>query len=513
MASEALGSGQHGDFDLAVVGGGINGAGIARDAAGRGARVLLVEQGDLASATSSASTKLIHGGLRYLEAHEFRLVRESLSERETLLRLAPHIAWPLRFVLPHHRGLRPYWLIRLGLILYDHLGRRRILPSTAALDLTRDPAGRALKPEFRRGFAYSDCWVDDARLVVLNAVDARERGADIRTRTRCAGAVREDGLWTLTLEDVATGQTSRATAGTLVNATGPWAGRFLSEIAAIANGPRVRLVRGSHIVVRRLFDHASAYIFQNADGRVCFAIPYDDGLTLIGTTDCDHDGDPGAVAITPEEIDYLCRAVSAYLRTPVVPSDVVWSYSGVRPLLDDGASEARKATRDYELHLDAPAGAAPLLNVIGGKLTTYRRLAEAVLAVLAGRLTDRRGPWTAGEPLPGGEIAWNGTTDLAVALSAEHPFLDPAEIYRMVRTYGTRAHDVLDGVGGSADLGRQFGAGLSEREVTYLMDHEFACTAEDVLWRRTKLGLKMAAGEAEALADWMAARRAAGFVA
>ncbi len=360
-------------FDLVIIGGGVNGCGIARDAAGRGLRVLLCEQGDLAQATSSASTKLFHGGLRYLEFYEFRLVREALIEREVLLRAMPHISWPLRFVLPHHKGLRPAWLLRLGLFIYDHLGGHKILPPTRTLDLTADPAGAVLKEGFRKGFEYSDCWVEDSRLVVLNARDAAARSAEVLTRTRCEAAVREGGLWQVELRDVETGAARTVVARGLVNAGGPWVDDVIRNRVREDTPDRIRLVRGSHIVTRRLFDHDRPYIFQQSDGRIIFAIPYETDFTLIGTTECDHDGDPGVAVCTADEIAYLCGAASEYFKAPVTEEDVVWSYSGVRPLYDDGASSATQATRDYVLKVVDRDRTAPLLNVFGGKITTYRR--------------------------------------------------------------------------------------------------------------------------------------------
>src|SRR4051812_36305045 len=394
--------------DLLVIGGGVNGCGIARDATGRGLSVTLAEKGDLAGATSSSSTKLIHGGLRYLEYREFRLVREALIEREVLLRAAPHIVWPLRFVLPHHEGLRPWPVLRLGLFLYDHLGGRRILPPTRGLDLRSDPAGAPLKPEYHRAFEYSDCWVEDARLVALNARDAADRGATVLTRTRCVSARREGGLWQATLRDEATGAVTEVAARGLVNAGGPWVTEVLGGVAGLNTPARVRLVKGSHIVTRKLYDHDRCYIFQNADGRICFAIPYEEDFTLIGTTDQEFTGDPADAAISEAETAYLCRAVSDYFRRPVTRADVVWSYAGVRPQYDDGASRAQEATRDYVLTLDAQQGEAPLLSVFGGKITTYRRLAEAALAKLVPHFPQMRGPWTANARLPGGDFPWNG---------------------------------------------------------------------------------------------------------
>jgi len=481
-------------FDLVIIGGGVNGCGIARDAAGRGLSVLLVEQGDLAGGTSSASTKLIHGGLRYLEHYAFRLVRESLTEREVLLRAAPHIIRPMRFVLPHHAGLRPWWLIRLGLFLYDHLGGRKILPPTRVVDLHRDPAGAPLRPEYARGFEYSDCCVDDSRLVVLNARDAAMRGADIRTRTRCIGARHADGVWRLTLS----GGYSAA-ARVLVNAAGPYVSHVLADLAGNAGTRRIRLVKGSHIVVPRLFAHDRSYIFQNADGRVCFAIPYQDDFTLIGTTDEDFHGDPAGVASTPAEEAYLCAAVSAYLRRPVDPVDIVWRYAGVRPLLDDGVSKAQDATRDYVLDLDAPA----LLSVFGGKITTFRRLAEAAMAKLARFFPGMRGDWTAAAALPGGDFAWDAVDTVRDDLRRRYPFLSDATSRRLVCAYGTLASEMLGDARSNTDLGRCFGADLTAREVAWLMRTEWALTAEDVLWRRSKLGMRMDAGDAARLGEYM----------
>lgn len=486
-------------FDLAIIGGGINGCGIARHAAGRGLSVLLVEQGDLASGTSSASTKLIHGGLRYLEHYAFRLVRESLAEREVLLRAAPHLIRPMRFVLPHHAGLRPWWLIRLGLFLYDHLGGREILPGTRSLDLRTDPAGAPLRPEFTRAFEYSDCTVDDARLVVLNACDAAARGADIRTRTRCVAAHQADGVWRLTLEGGAT-----AEARVLVNAGGPYVSRILSNVIGAAEPRRIRLVKGSHIVVPRLYQHDRSYIFQNADGRICFAIPYEQDFTLIGTTDEDFSGDPAAVASSVEEERYLCSAVSSYLRRPVGRSDIVWRYAGVRPLLDDGASKAQEATRDYVLAVEQPA----LLSVFGGKLTTYRRLAETAMAKLTQFFPEVRGSWTAEVPLPGGDFPWNGAEQLCVELMRRYPFLTAAWAQRLVRAHGTLAAKLLGDARSVADMGQCFGADLTEREVDWLVRTEWARTAEDVLWRRSKLGLRLTQPQAATLDEYLARKPA-----
>ncbi len=496
--------------DLAIIGGGINGCGIARDAAGRGMSVYLCEMGDLASGTSSWSTKLIHGGLRYLEHYEFRLVREALIEREVLWGIAPHVIRPIRFVLPHRKGLRPAWMLRLGLFLYDTLGGRKQLPATRRLDLSTDTAGRALRPDtFATGFEYSDCTVDDARLVVLNAMDARDRGATIATRTRAIRAVRTADAWELTVHNEATGASRVIRARALVNAAGPWVGFVLAQGLGANPKANVRLVQGSHIVVRKLFEHDRAYILQNPDGRIVFAIPYRRDFTLIGTTDRDYAGDPANVTATAEEIAYLCRAVSDDFKTPVRPSDVVWAYSGVRPLYDDGASEAKAATRDYVLELDAGASRAPLLSIFGGKITTYRRLAEDALERLSAALPATPKPlakpgWTATAPLPGGDFPAGGHNELAAMLRRAYPFLTLSHAERLIAAYGTRAAKLLGTARNSADLGRTFGATLTEAEVRYLIANEWARTADDVIWRRSKLGLDMTAAEIAALETWLA---------
>lgn len=493
-------------FDLAVIGGGINGCGIARDAAGRGYSVFLAEKDDLASATSSWSTKLIHGGLRYLEYYEFRLVREALKEREVLWNLAPHIIRPLRFILPHHSGLRPAWLLRLGLFLYDHLGGRKRLAGTSTLNLTRDPAGAPLKPLFRTGFEYSDCQVDDARLVVLTARDAAERGAVIRTRVEVVAAVRDGGAWRVTLRDALTGAEETIRARMLVNAAGPWVADVIGRAAGVATRARVRMVQGSHIVVPRLHGHDRAYIFQNADNRIIFAIPYQDDFTLIGTTDQDFRGDPARVAITPAEIDYLCAAASEYFRKPVTRDSIVWTYSGVRPLYDDGATAAQAATRDYVLELDGGDGLPPLLSIFGGKITTYRRLAEAVLDRLVpfgGEALALAASWTATKELPGGDFGIDEFDALLASLLEAYPFLAADDARRLLRAYGTRAGRVLGAARAAADLGRVFGAGLTEAEVNYLRREEWALTAEDIVWRRSKLGLRLAPAEIAGLQAWL----------
>lgn len=516
--------------DLFIIGGGINGCGIARDAAGRGLSVVLAEQGDLAQATSSASTKLFHGGLRYLEYFEFRLVREALEERETLLVAMPHISWPMRFVLPYSpdmrfegdtptgrlmarvmpwmKGRRPAWLIRLGLFLYDTLGGRKILPATRTLDLTRDPAGKPLQPRFRRAFEYSDCWVEDSRLVSLNARDAAERGAHILTQTRVVSAERAGDLWQVVTDGPAGRRTHRARA--LVNAGGPWVEDIIRNVARINSTEGVRLVRGSHIVTRKLYDHDRCYFFQGTDGRIIFAIPYEQDFTLIGTTDKDHQGAPGTATCTDEERDYLLRFASQYFAQPLTAADVVWTYSGVRPLYNDGAKSATAATRDYVLSLDT-AG-APLLNVFGGKITTYRRLAESALEKLQPHFPQARGPWTARVPLPGGQFPHDGVSALVTGLKARFGFLSDPWAARLVRAYGAEAEEVLGSAQTVTDLGRDFGATLTEAEVRWLMAHEFARTAADVVWRRTKLGLRLTGEQIAALDAFMAGAQGHGAV-
>ena len=495
-------------FDLAIIGGGINGCGIARDAAGRGNSVFLCEMNDLASGTSSWSTKLVHGGLRYLEYYEFRLVREALIEREILWKIAPHIIRPLRFVLPHHDGLRPAWLLRLGLFLYDHIGGRRLLPPTRSVDLRRDEVGKPLVPgRYTRGFEYSDCFVDDARLVVLTARDAAERGADIRTRTRAVEIVQRGGIWHVTIEGAVTHARSTIRARVLVNAGGPWVEQVLALGSGVNARAKVRLVQGSHIVVRKLYDHDRAYMFQNGDGRIVFVIPYQDDFTLIGTTDRDYHGDPSLVKASDEEIKYLCQSVDEYLARQVSPKDVVWAYSGVRPLYDDGASEAKSATREYVFELDTPGGAA-LLSIYGGKITTHRRLAEEALEKLAPYLKGAKANegWTSKAPLPGGDMEVLAVAGLAAELVRRYPFLDAAHANRLAHAYGTRAARVLGDAKSVGDLGRWFGATLTEAEVGYLISSEWARTAEDVIWRRSKLGLRLTSSEVAALDDWMSAR-------
>jgi glycerol-3-phosphate dehydrogenase len=489
-------------YDLAIIGGGVNGCGIARDAAGRGAKVVLFERGDLASGTSSSSTKLIHGGLRYLEHYEFGLVRESLIERERLWKIAPHIIWPLRFVLPYRKGLRPRWLIRLGLFLYDHLGGRKLLPATRTLDLRHDSAGEPLKPGFTTAFEYSDGWVDDARLVVLNARDAADHGATIRTRCEVTAIRREGAVWHITGAD---GRETRAKA--LVNAAGPAVLNLLDRVEGHKHDKDevIRLVRGSHIVVKRLFADPRAYFFQNPDGRIFFAIPYEDGFTLIGTTDADHQpGDP--IVASEEEIAYLCAGASEYFRSAITPADVVWSYAGVRPLVDDGSGRPESASRGYRFDIDTDAdGKAPLLSVFGGKITTYRHLSESAVAKLASWLPQLSGPgWTADEPLPGGDFAVEGAPALTTSTLVKYPFLDGSTAARLTRSYGTLAPRWLGHAKSAADLGQDFGHGLSSAEVNYMVDREWAQTAEDILWRRSKLGLRFDPAQVAALSTYLA---------
>jgi glycerol-3-phosphate dehydrogenase len=497
--------------DIFVIGGGINGCGIARDAAGRGYSVFLAEMDDLASGTSSAATKLIHGGLRYLEFYEFRLVREALIEREVLWAAAPHIIWPLRFVLPHHKGLRPAWLLRLGLFLYDHLGGRKLLPPTSVIDMHTDPAGKPLKPLFDRAFEYSDCWVNDARMVVLAARDAADRGATIRTRTVVTSARRDGNLWQVTIRDQHTGAQETMQAKLLINAAGPWVDKVLAGALGQNNVSNVRLVQGSHIVVKKLYEHERCYFFQNSDGRIIFAIPYETDFTLIGTTDLDYEGDPKDVRISDGEIDYLTSAASEYFAKPVTRADIVWTYSGVRPLYNDGASKAQEATRDYVLKASGGDKEAPLINVFGGKLTTHRRLAEQTMEKVEELIGKKGQPWTHDARLPGGDFPATGYDAQVALLKRDYSFLDLAYAKRLVRAYGTRASRLLGVAKGYADLGRHFGADLYEAEVRYLIEHEWAQTSADILWRRTKRGLLGAAIAVAELDDYLnaAAPRAA----
>lgn len=495
-------------YDLVIIGGGINGCGIAADAAGRGLKVLLAEKGDLGGATSSASSKLIHGGLRYLEHYEFRLVREALAEREVLLKKAPHIVWPLRFVLPHVPGLRPPWMIRAGLFLYDHLYRRRAIPASRAVDLRTDAAGGPLRPELASGFAYWDCWVDDARLVVLNARAAADKGAEILTRCRVEGAHAErvegasagGGQWRVKLQS---GQERRDVAArVLVNAAGPWVEAV--ETTLVHNGSRrrrggIRLVKGSHLVLPRIAGANDAYLLQSPDRRVVFALPFEERFTILGTTDVAYDGDPAAVGIDARETEYLLKLAQDFFKAPLRREDVVWSYSGVRPLYDDQTADPSAVTRDYHLELATGSGTPPLLTVMGGKVTTYRRLASEALERLAPHLPAMGPVWTATAPLPGGDMPGADFDGWLADLQRRLPAFDPAFLRRLARRQGTTALDIIGDARDMAGMGQHVGGGLTEREVLHLKDREWAHTAEDVLWRRTKIGLHLPPGEREAV--------------
>ena len=494
------------DFDLLIIGGGINGAGIARDAAGRGQRVCLVEKGDLAQATSSASTKLVHGGLRYLEHFEFRLVRESLIERERLLQIAPHIIWPLRFVLPHDKGLRPKWMLRLGLFLYDHLGGRKILPATQTLNLGAGAHSDILKDRLTHGWEYSDCWVEDSRLVVLNAVDAKERGADIRTCTECVGLERRKQRWIATLRS-AEGEEQRLTARCVVNAAGPWVDRVLGRALPGESHANLRLVKGSHLIFPRLYDGDHCYIFQNRDDRIIFAIPYERDFTLVGTTDVGFKGDPAGIDISAEEAAYICNAANEYLRVDIAPDQAVASYAGVRPLYENNAGSNSTVTRDYQFELDRGAGGdePPILSIFGGKITTYRKLAEHALTNFH-ELSNRE--WTAGEALPGGDIRVDQFEDTLAQLTMRTPWFPPEGLRRLYRAYGTRAGDILGSAKNLADLGTHFGGDFYEAELCYLVETEFARCAEDVLYRRSKLYLHLTKQEQARIHAWFKRKHA-----
>ena len=504
-------------YDLFIIGGGVNGCGIARDAQGRGLNVALAEMNDLGWATSSSSTKLFHGGLRYLEFFEFRLVKEALIEREILLSAMPHISWPMRFVLPFHRdmrfegntpmskllsfvmpwmkGRRPSWLIRVGLFLYDNMGGRKLLPATKTVDLKTDPVGAPLDDRFAKAFEYSDCWIEDSRLVILNARDAQARGANIMPRTKVLSADRFDDHWKVTVEG---GQVYHAKC--LVNAGGPWVEDIIRGTIRQNTTEGVRLVRGSHIVTKRLFDHDKCYFFQGEDGRIIFAIPYETDFTLIGTTDADHDNADTRPQISDEERDYLINFVNGYVKQDITKEDVVWTYAGVRPLYDDGATSATAATRDYVLSLDETA--APVLNIFGGKITTYRKLSKHALAKLTDIFPKMSGDWTAGVPMPGGDFPVHGVQKLVTDLQTAYPFLDDRWALRMIRAYGTEARDVLGEAKTVGDLGTDFGATLTEAELRWMRDAEFATCAEDAVWRRTKLGLRLSAEQVSEIDAW-----------
>ncbi len=494
--------------DVLVVGGGINGAGIARDAAGRGLSVVLCEKDDLASHTSSASTKLIHGGLRYLEHYEFGLVRKALIEREVLLRAAPHIMWPMRFVMPHDKGQRPSWMIRAGLLIYDFLAKREILPGSGGIDLRSHPAGKPLKADFSKGFIYSDGWVDDARLVVLNARDAADKGAQVFTHTGCESAKRVGDRWHATLRH-ADGSTRDVHARALVNAAGPWAASFLGDALHRPTGKALRLVKGSHIIVRKMFDHPFAYIFQNPDGRIVFAINYEQDFTLVGTTDLEYHGDTNKVEIDRSEIEYLCQLTERYFRKPITPADVVWSYAGVRPLLEDDSANASEITRDYKLALDGEQ--APLLSVFGGKITTFRKLAEEAVDLIAPRLGNHRPTWTEHACLPGGDL-YGAPQNRAVLeydtyvnrMQLQFPWLPPKLVARYVRAYGTRIHALLKDRHGIVQMGEEVVKDLFAAEIDYLVKNEWASSGADILWRRSKLGLHLPAGTEQRIDQWIA---------
>jgi glycerol-3-phosphate dehydrogenase len=490
------------EYDLLVVGGGINGAGVARDAAGRGLRVLLCEQHDLAAHTSSSSTKLIHGGLRYLEYYDFKLVRKSLQEREILLTAAPHIISPLRFVLPHDSHLRPAWMIRAGLFLYDHLAMRRILPDSEVVDLRHHPAGQALDPRYTKGFLYSDAWVDDARLVVLTVRDAFEHGAVVMPRTRCAAIVRRGRNWSATLEQ-GDGRQVQVTARAVVNAAGPWVARFLDEASPVPAGHHPHMIKGSHIVVPRVFEHDFAYFFQAPDGRVVFGIPFENDYTLIGTTERDYDGDLATPAIDDREIDYLLEMANRYFPKNLTRADVLWTFAGLRPLLAASTDDPKSVTRDYVLELDDHG--PPLLSVYGGKITTYRKLAEDVIDLLAPYLGRAGEPWTAHATLPGGDVPRADFAAFLAQVARQYPWLPERMRYRYARAYGTRIDRVLNGSKRLADLGEEILAGLYAAEVEHLRRDEWAQTAEDILWRRTKLGLRQPPGSERTLDAWLAA--------
>jgi len=494
-------------FDLFIIGGGINGAGIACDASGRGLKVGLAEMGDFAGATSSSSTKLIHGGLRYLEYYEFRLVREALAEREVLLRKAPHIIWPLRFVLPHEPHLRPSWMIRIGLFLYDHIGGRMSLPKSEGVSLEGSEWGVGLKPRYKKGFVYSDCWVDDARLVVLNLMLARDKGAKIFARQRVTSAKRVGELWQIELEDVASGAKTTQRARGLVNAAGPWVRQLFGHLQDVKPGNNVRLVKGSHIVVPRQHPGKHAFILQNKDNRIVFVIPYERDFSLIGTTDVPYQGEPRDVKITPEEVDYLCAIASDYLAAPVTPQDVVWSYSGVRPLYDDGSDNPSAVTRDYVFELDQHDSKTPLLSIYGGKITTYRELADRALDKLKPFYPAMGPSWTAKGPLPGGDIPGGDFERFLAELVTRHRSVPPDLLRALARRHGSNIERVLAGVGAAADLGQHFGGQLYAREVEYLMREEWAVEAQDVLYRRTKEGLHMTQAGRQAVAEFMVTRR------
>jgi len=485
-------------FDLLVIGGGVNGVGIAMDAAGRGLKVALAEMDDLGAATSSNSSKLIHGGLRYLEHYEFRLVKEALAERESLLRNSPHIMWPLRFILPHRPHLRPAWMIRIGLFLYDHLAKRETLRASEGLKFD---GNSDLKPEITQGFKYSDGWVDDARLVIYCALEAQRHGASIMPRTKVVSAQRVDGQWAVELQDQHSCTIRKIYAKALVNAAGPWVSKLFGEAMKTKAPKEIRMVKGSHMVVPKIYDHEDAYILQNEDGRIVFVIPYEDDFSLIGTTDVDYQGDPKLAKISDEEVNYLLGVVNAHFKKQLTPADMVWSYSGVRPLMDDEGGSAQKASRDYTFEVDAPSGKAPLLSVFGGKITTYRKLAEAATNAICKFFPEAGQSWTKTARMPGGDFDSHVTLD--AELQQAYPWLPALVRQRYVRTYGTLTHEILRGCKGLDDLGECFGGTLYACEVDYLIEQEWAVTAQDILWRRTKQGLRLTSTETARLESYL----------
>ncbi|MEE9310268.1 MAG: glycerol-3-phosphate dehydrogenase [Cocleimonas sp.] len=496
------------DYDILIIGGGINGCGIARDAVGRGYSVYLCEANDLASGTSSQSTKLIHGGLRYLEHYEFRLVREALTEREVLWNVAPHIVHPMRFILPHHKGLRPAWFLRLGLFMYDYIGGRKKLPATKTIDLSTDETGKVLSQDFKKGFEYSDCAVDDARLVTLNALDAFERGASINTQSKCVDMQRTEGHWCVTIEDQLSKKKTSVNAKIIINASGPWADNVLETLHSTDHKKNIRLVQGSHIIVPKIYAHDRCYIFQNADDRIIFAIPYYDNFTLVGTTDHEYEGDPSDTKITPDEIQYLCDSANEYFIEKIKPDDIVGTFAGVRSLYNDGASKAQEATRDYVLRVDRPnPKVAPMINVFGGKITTYRRLAESMMERIEGLLEKNsdanKGKWTKTAPLPGGDFGIDEFDVVCNNLHIEYDFLTADEARRYSKLYGTRAKNILKEAKSYKDLGKSFSNSLYQAEVEYLIETEWARSADDILWRRTKLGLLFTTKEQDVLEQWL----------
>lgn len=487
--------------DLFVIGGGINGAGFARDAAGRGLNVILCEKDDLAEGTSSRSGKLVHGGLRYLEYYEFRLVREALIEREVLMNAAPHIIWPLRFVLPHSPEDRPAWLVRLGLFLYDHLGGRKKLPGTRTLDLRRDPEGAAIDDKYKRGFEYSDCWVDDARLVVLNALDAANHGATVLTRSPCISARREDGIWIITTKNSSSGEQKEHKAKIIVNAAGPWVSDVITRVAGSNSSRNVRLVKGSHIVVPKFWEGSNAYLVQNHDKRVIFINPYEGDKALIGTTDISHESSADDVCVDDEEINYLISAVNRYFKEKLTPDDVLEKFSGVRPLFDDGQGNPSAVTRDYVFDLDETAG-APILNIFGGKITTYRELAERGVAKIEKFFPHMKGDWTDKAPLPGGDMENADFDAFRDNVKARYKWMHKSLREHYARLYGTIIADIVKDASSLKDLGKHFGGDLYEAEVRYLVENEWAMTAEDILWRRTKHKIHLSNDEIKKFENW-----------